>query len=205
MEILEKLFGSEAKVKILKLFLFNPGEAFDASHAAERSKVSRGVARKEIYNLEKIGFLRSKTYSKEIRRQKNRGMASIRKRTNGWSLDPKFPYTESLEIFLGNVNPFHHKEIIKKISRACKIQLLILSGLFIKEPDSRVDLLVAGDDLKEGMLENVIKTIESEIGREVRYASFETSEFKYRYSMFDKLIRDILDYPHEKVVNKIGL
>ena len=119
--------------------------------------------------------------------------------------DPKFPYTESLEIFLGNVNPFHHKEIIKKISRACKIQLLILSGLFIKEPDSRVDLLVAGDDLKEGMLENVIKTIESEIGREVRYASFETSEFKYRYSMFDKLIRDILDYPHEKVVNKIGL
>ena len=68
-----------------------------------------------------------------------------------------------------------------------------------------MDLLVVGDNLKQGQLETTIKTIESEIGREIRYAVFETSEFNYRYSIFDKLIRDILDYPHEKIINKLGL
>ena len=66
MDILEKLFGSAAKVKIIKLFLFNPDDAFDVAQTAERSKVSIGVARKEISDLEKIGFLKPKTYTKEI-------------------------------------------------------------------------------------------------------------------------------------------
>jgi hypothetical protein len=205
MDILEKLFGSAAKVKIIKLFLFNPDSAFDNSEAAERAKVSKAVARREISNLEKINFLKSKSYIKEVRRQKNRMIQTLRKRTNGWTLDQKFPYTEAIKSFLSNINPFRHKDIIDKISRAGKIQLLIISGIFIKNPDSRVDLLVVGNDIKQGQLETTIKTIESEIGREIRYAVFETSEFNYRYSIFDKLIRDILDYPHEKIINKLGL
>ncbi len=205
MDILEKLFGSTAKVKIIKLFLFNPDMAFDNSQTAERAKVSKGVARKEIDNLEKIGFLKTRFYTKEIRRQKNRSIETFRKRTNGWTLDPKFPYIEEIKSFLSNINPFKHKDIVDRISRAGKIQLLIISGIFIKNPDSRVDLLVVGDNLKQGQMDNIIGTIESEIGKEIRYAAFETSEFNYRHSMFDKLIRDILDYPHEKIINKLNL
>lgn len=205
MDILEKLFGGVAKVKIIKLFLFNPEMAFDNSQVMERAKVSKEAVRKEIDDLEKIGFLRSKSYTKEVRRQKNRTIKIFHKRTNGWILDQKFPYIEAIKSFLSNINPFKHKEFIEKISRAGKIQLIIIAGIFIKDPDSRVDLLVVGDNLKQGQLDNIIKTIESEIGKEIRYAVFETSEFNYRHSMFDKLIRDILDYPHEKIINKLGL
>jgi predicted transcriptional regulator len=205
MDILEKLFGSAAKVKIIKLFLFNPDSAFDNPEAAERAKVSKAVTRREISNLEKIGFIKPRFYSKTIKRQKNRTMETFHKRVNGWTLDNKFPYIEAIKSFLSNINPFKHREIIDRISRAGKIQLLIISGVFIKDPDSRADLLVVGDNLKQGQLDNIIKTIESEIGKEIRYAVFETSEFKYRYSMFDKLIRDILDYPHEKIINKLNL
>ncbi len=205
MDILEKLFGSAAKVKIIKLFLFNPDDAFDVSQTAERSKVSIGAARKEISDLEKIGFVRIKTYTKEIKRQKNRTIVLSRKRVNGWTLDQKFPYIEAITSFLSNINPFKHKDIVDKISRAGKIKLLIISGVFIKDPDSRIDLLVVGDELKNTQLDNIIKTIESEIGKEIRYAVFETKEFNYRLSMFDKLIRDLLDYPHEKIINKLGL
>jgi hypothetical protein len=205
MDILEKLFGSTAKVKVIKLFLFNPESAFDTSQTSERSKISKEAARKEISNLLEIGFIKPKSYTKEIRRQKNRSIQIFRKRVNGFTLDPKFPYIEAIQSFLSNINPFKHKDIIDKISRAGKIQLLIISGIFIKNPDSRADLLVVGDNLKQGQLDNIMKTIESEIGKEIRYAVFETSEFKYRLSMFDKLIRDILDYPHEKIINKLGL
>lgn len=205
MDILEKLFGSAAKVKIIKLFLFNADLAFDVVQTAERAKVSKPVARREISNLEKIGFIKPKFYIKEIKRQKNRTIQSFRKRTNGWTLDQNFPHTEPLKSFLSSINPFKHKDIISKISRAGKIQLIIISGIFIKDPDSRVDLLVVGDGLRQSYLDRIIKTIESEIGIEIRYAAFETSEFNYRLSIFDKLIRDILDYPHEKIINKLGL
>jgi hypothetical protein len=205
MEVLEKLFGGAAKVKIINLYLFNPDSAFDTAQAAERAQISTGVARKEIANLVKVGLLKPKFYTKEVKRQKNRTVQVFRKRTNGWTLDPKFPYIEAIKSFLSNINPFKHKDIINRISRAGKIQLLIISGIFIKDPDSRVDLLVVGDSLKQSQLDNIIKTIESEIGKEIRYAVFETSEFNYRHSMFDKLIRDILDYPHEKIINKLNL
>jgi ribosomal protein L19E len=205
MDILEKLFGSVAKVKIIKLFLFNPDLAFDVSQAAERAKVSKQVARKEIDNLEKAGFIKPRAYTKEIKRQKNRTIQTFRKRVTGWTLDQKFPYIEAVKTFLSSVNPFKHKDIIDRISRAGKIQLLIISGTFIKDPDSRVDLLVVGDNLKQNQLDNIVKTIESEIGKEIRYAVFETAEFNYRHSMFDKLIRDILDFPHEKIINKLNL
>ena len=134
MDILEKLFGSAAKVKIIKLFLFNPDSAFDNSETAERAKVSKAVARREITNLEKINFLKSKYYTKEVKRQKNRTIQTLRKRTNGWTLDQKFPYTEAIKSFLSNINPFRHKDIVDKISRVGKIQLLIISGIFIKIP-----------------------------------------------------------------------
>lgn len=205
MDILETIFGSSAKVKLLKLFLLNPDQVFDLEQAALRTQVPLSAARKEISDLRKIGFLRERSHFKEVSKQKDRTIVQVKKRVDGFGLDPKFPYLEALEAFLSNVNPFKHKEIIEKISRAGKIQLLVISGVFIKYEDARVDLLVVGDNIRMHSLENIIKTIESEIGKEIRYTVFETTEFKYRYSLFDKLIMDILDYPHEKIINRLGL
>ncbi len=85
------------------------------------------------------------------------------------------------------------------------MKLVIISGIFIQNPESRIDLLVVGDHLKKGVIDSAIKTIESEIGSEIRYAVFETADFMYRYGLYDKLVRDILDFPHEKISNKLGV
>lgn len=205
MDILEKLFGSSAKVKIIKLYLLNPEMVFDIPTASERAKVSISGARTEINNLEKIGFLKQKSYFKDVKIQRNRTVENFKKRVNGWTLDQKFPHIKSLESFLSNINPFEHKEIINKISKSGKIQLLVISGIFIKNEDSRADLLVVGDNIKLNHLDNTVKIIESEIGKEIRYVVFETNEFRYRLSVFDKLVRDILDYSHEKIINKLNI
>jgi len=85
------------------------------------------------------------------------------------------------------------------------MKLVIVSGIFTQSNDSRVDLLVVGDNLKKSVLDNTIKTIEAEIGKEIRFAVFETPDFRYRLGLYDKLIRDILDFPHEKIVNRLGV
>lgn len=203
--IAEKLFGSAEKLRVLKLFLFNPDKAYDVGETAMRAQVADQTARKEICDLEKAGMLKQVGYTKDIRKQKDRKVIIGRKRTTGWKLKEDFPHTEAINTFLSAVHPFKSKDIVEKLSKAGKLQLIIISGVFIKYADARVDLLVVGDNIKEKMLENMIHEIEAEIGREIRYTLFETSEFRYRRSMFDRLIRDILDYPHEKVINKLGL
>jgi hypothetical protein len=83
--------------------------------------------------------------------------------------------------------------------------MVIVSGVFIQNTDSRVDLLIVGDNLKRTAIDRIVKNMEAEIGKELIFASFETSDFHYRLGMYDKLVRDILDYPHQKLLDKIGL
>ena len=97
------------------------------------------------------------------------------------------------------------REITDRFAHCGKIKLLIVAGLFIHSDDSRADLLLVGDHLKRGAIERAIKTMEAEVGRELVYAAFETDDFRYRMNAYDKFIRDILDYPHEKIIDRLGL
>lgn len=85
------------------------------------------------------------------------------------------------------------------------MKLILTAGVFQHDPESRVDILVVGDNIKQGMLVSAISALEAELGKELRYAAFETADFKYRLGVYDKLVRDILDYPHQKILNKLGL
>lgn len=205
MEILEKLFGSIAKVKIMRLFLFNPNDTFDISDLARRAKVSAIVARREITLLEKIGLVKKRSFFKDHERGRGKSKKIMRRRTSGWSVNDEFEYLEALQNLLINVSPLHNNEIIKRLHRVGKIKLVIVSGLFINNHDTRLDLLVVGDNMRRGTLENVVKTIESEIGKEIKYAYFETPDFQYRLGIYDKLVRDVLDYPHEKIMDKLDV
>ena len=86
-----------------------------------------------------------------------------------------------------------------------KIKLLVLAGIFIKSPESRLDILVVGDQINKASLAKVLKSIESQIGKELLFSVFDSEDFKYRLSMRDKLVMDVLDFPHEKLVNKLGI
>jgi hypothetical protein len=204
METLTKLFGSAAKVKIIKLFVFNSNHPYDAKQIAERTKESVSKVRTELHNLDKMRLIHSRVFFKNVEARKNGRKVTRKVKTTGWVLNDDFESLDPLRYFLVNTNHLTHKELIKKLSRGGALKLLIISGVFIQNAETRVDLLVVGDHLKRGVVENAIRTIEAEIGKEIRYAIFETAEFKYRLGMYDKLIRDILDFPHEKILNKFG-
>lgn len=204
MEIMEKLFGSAAKVKIMRMFLFNPVTSYDIAEVAKKVKLGPTAARKEVHLLERIGFLKHRIYTKETARKRGKRTVVSKRRTQGWTLNPRFPYITLLQNFLINTNLVRHRDILRKLQGSGKIKLVVIAGVFIHDPESRVDLLVVGDSLKRKQIENVVGAIESEIGKEIRYAAFDTPDFHYRVSMCDKLIRDILDYPHETIIDKIG-
>ncbi len=191
METLAKLFGNESKVKIMRLFLFNEDTVFDAGEISERVKADISKVRKEVNLLEKIGLIKRRSHKSS--------------RKTGFVLNKQFDYLVPLQNFLINVEPFSDREIINRVSRVGSIKLIVVAGVFIQEPESRIDILIVGDHIKNSTLDNMIKNLEAEIGKELRYVYFTTEDFKYRLSMCDKLMRDILDYPHRKVLNKLGI
>ena len=52
---------------------------------------------------------------------------------------------------------------------------------------------------------DLLKEIEAEVGKELSYAVFASDDFIYRLNICDKFIRDVLDYPHQKILNKLGI
>jgi hypothetical protein len=62
-----------------------------------------------------------------------------------------------------------------------------------------------GDNISQKKFENMVRGLESEMGKELRYSAFTVDEFKYRISMYDKLVCDVFDYNHEVVFSAPGL
>ncbi len=202
MEKLGKIFGSTYRVKIMRLFLFHDSKDFDIDEIVKRTLVSNANARKELNLLTKIDFLKKKSFSKKTTK-KNKSTEFVNKRVSGWTLNKKFELVDPLRSLLLESELIKEKEIIKRFKKTGTIKLMILSGLFTKDEDRKLDILIVGDRNDRTMLNREIKKLESEIGRELMYAVFDTKEFEYRISMYDKLIRDVMENDHKLLINKI--
>ncbi len=199
-DILAKLFGSSSRVKIIRLFLLNPDEIFTLTEISRRAKATKEASRREIYVLRGAGLIKPKSDYVAGAGAKNK-----KKKIQGWKLNESFPMIVSLNNFVLNTAPISRALLLKKLQKIGRIKLVILSGIFGKGDDSRVDIFVVGDGIKKGKLESIIRDIEAEVGKELQYAALSTEDFFYRLGMYDKFVRDVLDYPHEKILDKLNI
>ncbi len=189
METLGKLLGNPARVKIMRLFLLNRTTGFKNKDVVTRSRINAGAARKEITLLSSVGFIKK----------------GIKKNSSEWFFNGSFKYAKEFEDLLIGSQSLNTAKVIDNFkSVGGKVKLLVVSGIFIKNDNSRVDLLIVGDKMKRGKIDEGVKKLEAEIGTELTYAVFDSKEFTYRLSMYDKLVRDILDFPHEVVIQGKG-
>lgn len=198
-DILGKLFGSGTRVKLLKFFLLNQQQPFGVDDMAARLRVKSSLLRPELKNLASIGFVKPKVASITV--TNSRG--TKKKKVPGFIANADFVLNQPLRDLLIESGGMHISDIGSRFAGTGKINLFIVSGIFMHDTDRMADLIIAGDRLDRKTIEAEIKKLESEIGKELRYALFDTEEFMYRLKMYDKLLRDILDYPHEKIVNKL--
>ena len=194
METLAKLFGGTARVKIMRLFLLNGGSAFEVDEIVSRSRVTKPNARKEINGLSAMGFIKQRVLVRE-------GYRGTKKKVNAWQLNSGFQYLDAVRDLLVDPHLLLQDDLTARFRPIGKIKLMVVSGVFIGDDKSRVDILLVGDKLKKNILQQVIKGLEAEIGKELDYVVFDTNEFKYRLDMYDKLVCDILDLPHESLID----
>jgi len=204
--LLEKLFGSAARIKIIRLFLLNPDTLFISREISRRCKVVPNLVRREISLLNKIGFIKQKKgLVDDLIKLKNGKIKNNKKKVRGWVLNESFVFLSPLKNLVLDSVPVDREKIIRACKKAGKIKLIILSGIFVQSADSRVDILLVGDAIKKSALDRALRNIEAETGKELTYAVFSTKEFAYRVGMYDRFVHDVLDYPHEKILNKMNV
>ena len=182
----------------MRHFLMNEDTKFTVASLSLRSKIKPDVLRKELVVLKKSGLIKDTTVTEKTKK----GSVKTHK---AFILNTLFVYRANLESLVLDPRTIDKKDILKKIKTTGKIDLLILSGLFIGSKNSRVDLLVVGKKIDTKKIEKSVKEIESVLGTEIVYAIFETKDFLYRMNMYDKLIADVLDFPHERLLDNIKL
>jgi DNA-binding Lrp family transcriptional regulator len=193
------LFGSTARVKLLRFFLFNPSKEFTFDDISRRAKLVRRTARTEMTALEKAGVIKEKTVYIDIP-EKNKKMKAI-----GYALNKDFPELQALQSFLFETAPIDGKNLLKHLRQAGPLDFVGIAGVFVREFEQRLDVLLAMKNFSQAKVEKAIRSIEAEIGIEIRFAAMSSEDLMYRVGMYDKLTRDFFDYPHQILVDKIGV
>jgi len=195
METLNKIFGDRVRVRIMRLFLLNPEKTYTKNQIIATARGSRGMVEKEIAAFMRAGLIKQKKISGY---QKKRKPLSV-----GWTLNSTFIYLPQLQSLVANGVLLKNKDVMNRLQRAGNMKLITLSGVFLQDWSSRIDLLVVGDRFNKDVLSRSIRSIESDIGRELQYTVLDTTDFQYRLSVGDKLLRDVFDFPHQVVLNKL--
>lgn len=187
--VLEILFNSRARIKVLKFMFRNYPVNIEIKELSKRTQEPLELIRKEIKDMSKIGLIKNIS-------------------GNYYALNNGFEFFNELKNLILKSSPAEKSKMIKKISGLGQVKLAIISGVFLNGRgggDSEVDLFLVGSNLNRDKLRLFLKSLEAEVGKELRFGLMEKDEFEYRYGMFDRFVRVLLDSPHEKLVNKLGL
>ena len=193
------LFGSQARVKLLRFFLFNPSKEFTFDEISRRAKLVRRTARTEMNALERAGIIKKKQIYQQLEGR------TKRTRVHAYTLNKEFQELQALQTFLFETAPINSKTLVRHLRKAGPLDFVCVAGVFLREFEHRLDVMLAMSKLSDAKIENAIRSLEAELGIEIRYAAFTSEELKYRVGLYDKLTRDVFDYRHQIVVDKIGI
>ena len=193
------LFGSTARVKLLRFFLFNPSKEFLFDFISRRAKLVRRTARTEISAVEKAGVIKQKTMYIEVE-GKSKKMKAV-----GYVLNKDFQELQALQTFLFETAPIDGKNLLKHLRQAGVLDFVGIAGVFVRDFEQRLDVLLSMKKFSQSKVEKAIRSLEAEVGIEIRFAAMSSEDLMYRVGMYDKLTRDFFDYNHQVLVDKIGV
>lgn len=184
--MVEQLFGSKTRVKLLSLFFNNPGRPFYVREITRKIDEQINSVRRELANLLSIGLVSSDGSNNRLY----------------YEVNPKYEYYEQLRsIFttmpMKSSDPVvketrEEDKIIKRLRSTGSITFAFLTGSFSRDSRTNVDIFVVGD-VNKARLAKVVAEMEREMGRELNYSALTPEEYEYRLSLNDRFITNVLE------------
>lgn len=170
--MLKNLFTSNTRIKLLALFLDNPdGEYFIRELTRVLNEQINSI-RRELLNLQKMGLLETVTSNRKKYYRVNKRFILLKELTS---------------IF--NKASNNYEPLVKSIAKLGKIELLILTGVFIKKK-SQTDLVIVGD-LDKDKLTTLLEEYSGDSDA-IKFTLLNREDFIYRSKYNDKFLTDII-------------
>jgi Fe2+ or Zn2+ uptake regulation protein len=198
--MLEHLFGSKTRLKLLRTFFRKPEEAFYVRELTRILDVQINAVRRELEILVSSGLVVEVDKDKV---SKDKGNGSNLRRY--YSLNKESILYPEMHALLVKAQVLGEQKFSDEIQNKAEcIKLFILTGQFTSDKRAPSDILLVGN-IKERAVLLIVKKYEKEFGFEIRYTLMTEDEFVDRRHVMDKFLFSMFDGKHLKVVNKLGV
>lgn len=191
--MIEQLFGSKTRVKLLQLFYANPNRSFYVREITRKIDEQINSVRRELANLLSIGIIKSETADDNNRLY--------------YEVNQDYDYYKPLSTIFGGKKGSPAKvEKVKiddksDVHSVGNVELVLYTGQFTRDESAGVDVLIVGD-VNETKTKKFIAELEEKEGKELRYAIMPRKEFEYRQQVKDRFINGVLGAKSQVVVDK---
>jgi predicted transcriptional regulator len=193
--MIDALFGSKTRVKLLHLFLNNVGQPFYVREITRKIDEQINSVRRELANMLDVGIIVSESVDNRLYYQTNQKYEYFVPLRAIFS-DTKIKMQDN--VVKGNDN--QNEEYEQKIVAIPGVRLAIFAGHLINGSMSNLDIILAGD-ISAAKVKSLVENIEKKECREISYCVLSYDEFYYRLSVRDKFITDVLSNKHKVVID----
>lgn len=189
--MIDQLFGSKTRVKLLHLFLNNPDRAFYVREITRKIDEQINSVRRELANMLNIGIIKSDSANNRLYYEVNQSYQYY-KPLRAIFADEKLPSA--------SVSSSKEADWTTRLKPLGAVKLAILSGTFVRGSKGEVDLLLAGD-LNKTQVKKFVHELEKEQGKELTYTLMSYEDFYYRMSIKDLFVTTIISDKKSVVVD----
>lgn len=189
--MIEQLFGSKTRVKLLQLFFTNPNRSFYVREITRKIDEQINSVRRELANLLSIGIISSETNNNRLY----------------YEVDQSYQYYAALSAIFGSgtmpaksAAPSAEGEA-QTLKALGNIDLALLTGQLTRDERSGIDVLLVGD-LNQTQVAKYIMDLEATENKELRYTVMPDSEFRYRQEVNDRFLTLVLGSKMQVLVDK---
>lgn len=200
--MIEQLFGSKTRVKLLGLFYSNPNRPFYVREITRKIDEQINSVRRELSNLLSIGIISSETNNNRLY----------------YEVNQEYQYYKPLAMIFGGAagKPtlirkkkaadavLEPNDAVDDIRKLGNLELAVYTGQFTRDDTSGIDILLVGD-LNPTKLEKFIAALEKEEGKELRYTVLSSKDFEYRRQVNDRFLNMVLNSKKQVLVDKNNL
>jgi len=188
--MLEQLFGSKTRTKLLYLFYQYPTRPFYVREMAREIESQLNAVRREIGILVKAGLIG------EIDPQKsniNNYDNSVVAKAKYYSLKTDCVFYLELKSLLIKGQELRERALIEKIKdKAGDIKLMILSGIFTDSADTATDIFLVGK-IRPLVVARIVAEYEKKLSKPIRYTIMGEKEFLDRKDIGDRFLYSIFE------------
>lgn len=192
--MIEQLFGSKTRVKLLRLFYANPNRSFYVREITRKIDEQINSVRRELANLLSIGIISSDTTNNRLYYEVNQSYQYYA------ALSAIFGEGGDIAVETSAVANETDSEL-KNVKSLGNVDLALYTGQFTRDESSGIDFLVVGD-VNQTKLGKFIADLEAKEGKEIRYTVMSPKEFRYREQVKDRFLSNILSSKKQVLIDK---